>query len=234
MFLQVWDVQNGEKIRFTHRFLQWSVADVWSRPLYRIDTGGGPAYPNNYIYNGSVCLPFLGCGQIKIIPNYLPVDMDTIGYYQSNTAYPGNLPIPAEGTKTWTVLEDAEGSGSLVTVLVQGQKLPTEQILPIRVSVCPPAGCWAPPPAPPVVVENVMMLWSDPTTWNGTQDHPANPLNTLKPILISKGNYNYQVVSWQNWTEKIPGPGDNVWVPPWKKVSALSLSFRTFQIRYFV
>jgi hypothetical protein len=221
IFLQVWDVRNGEKFRFTHRFLQWRVADAWQRPLYRIDTSGGPAYPSNYIYNNSICRPFLGCGQINLMPNYSPVDEDTVGYYQGGIAYPGNLPIPAEGTKAWTVIEDAEGSGSMLTVMAQGRRLPSEQVLPIIVSTCPAAGCWAPPPAPPVAVENSMAFWSDQTTWNGTQDHPANPLNTLKPILVSKGVYNYQVVAWQNWTGSIPGPGDNVWIPPWKKVVAL-------------
>jgi hypothetical protein len=173
------------------------------------------------MYNASACLPFLGCGQIKMIANFLPVEQDTFGQYRNGIAYPGNVPIPGEGSKTWTVLEDTDGSGSLVTVLVQGGSSSAEVQLPVIVSTCPAAGCWAPPPAPPVVVENSMAFWSDPTTWNGTQDHPANPLNSLKPVLVTKGVYAYQVVAWQNWTGRIPGSGDNVWIPPWKKVPAL-------------
>jgi hypothetical protein len=206
----VWDVQNDEKIRFTYNFIQWLVSDAWQRPLYRIDTGGGPEYPSNYIYNKSVCPPFLGCGQIKLDPNYLPLDEDI--------AYSEKLPIPAEMTKAWTVLEVVKGSGSLLTVMVQGQILPSEQFLPIRVATCPATGCWQPPPAPPLVMEKTMFLWSDPATWDGTQDHPSNPLNTLLPIFVSKGNYEYHVMSWQNWTEMVPGSGDNVWIPPWTKV----------------
>ena len=219
-FSQIWDAQNGEKFRFTHRFLQWSVADAWNRPLYRIDTKGGSEYPSNYIYNRTSCVLNLVCGFIALIPNYSPVDADALGYFENNIALPGNISIPAAGNKAWTVVEDAEGSGSLLTVMVQGQPLHSEQSLPVRVSTCPAAGCWEPPPAPPVVevVQKNLAPWSDPATWNGTQDHPANPLNTLKQILVSKGKFNYQVVSWQNWTGKIPGSGENVWIPPWTKV----------------
>ena len=171
-----------------------------------------------------MCSQGLGCGQIKPIPNYSPVDSDTIAYYRSDIAYPGNLPIPDVGSKTWTVQEDIEGSGALVTIMAQGKALPSEIQLPIRVSTCPAAGCWAPPPPPPVVMETSLYFWSDASTWNGTQDHPANPLNTLMPILVSKGNYAYKVVSSQNWTGKTPGVGDNVWIPAWKKVSNLLIS----------
>ena len=154
-----------------------------------------------------------------MIPNYLPVDQDVMGQYRMGIAYPGALPVPDAGSKAWTVMEDTDGSGEVVTVLVQGENVPSEVQLPAIVSPCPAAGCWAPPPAPSVVVESKIVFWSDTGTWDGTQDHPANPLNILMPVLVKKGVYDYQVFAWQNWTGKIPGPGENVWIPPWKKVS---------------
>jgi hypothetical protein len=228
---QVWDVQNGERFWFTHRFLQWIVADAWQRPLFRLASSGGPDLPSNYINNKSACAPYVGCGQLQQIPNYSPVDADAMGRLQSSIAYPGSVPLPTERTSAWTVSEDKQGSGALVTVMVKGTSVPSSQSLMPSVLTCPAGGCLAPPPAPPppAPVIKSLDLWSNPATWSGTQDHPANPLNTLKPVLISKGNYNYQVVSWQNWTGTIPGFGDNVWVPPWSKVLAMVLSStRTF------
>jgi hypothetical protein len=230
--VQVGDLQLGEKIRFTQRFLQWSVADAWLRPMYRIDSSGGPELPSNYINNKTACLPYIGCGQMQLIQGYSPVDFDALGQLQNDVAYPGYLPIPADGNKAWTVSEDGQGSGALVTVMVQGQSVPAEQPLRLSVKACPSTGCLAAPPAPPPPVDKGMSLWSDPATWIGTQDHPANPMNTLKQVLVSKGKYNFQVVSSQNWTGQIPGPGDNVWIPPWTKVPDLSRPFSSVRLRH--
>jgi hypothetical protein len=224
---QVWDTQPREKFRFTHRFLQWSVSDSWKRPLFRIDTGAGQAYPSNYFYNKTACSQFTGCGQINVVSGYSFLDADVMAVYNGGLVSPGTIPIPSDGSMTWTVLPDADSSGALVTLLAQGGLTASHVASPITVWPCPTAGCWPPPQAPPTTVESTFSRWSDAATWVGTLDHPANPLNTLGSVPGPKGQIRVVVVSSQNWTTNTPSQGTNVWIPPWKKVCSTGYLIHT-------
>ena len=215
---QVWDAQPRERFHVTHRFLQWSVSDSWKRPLYRADMGAGQAYPTNYFYNTTACSQFTGCGQINAVPGYPYLDTDVMAVYNGGLVSPGSVPIPQDGSRTWTVLPDGDGSGALVTLLAQGGSAASHVAFPVTIWPCPTAGCWPPPQAPPTTVENTVSMWSDGDTWAGTLDHPANPLNILGSVPGPKGQIRVVVVSSQNWTTKTPSQGSDVWIPPWKKV----------------
>ena len=181
--------------------------------------GSGQAYPTNYLYNTTACSPFTGCGQIDPIPNYPYLDSDVMAVYNGGQVSPGNVPIPPDGSRTWTVLPDGDGSGALVTILAQGGTSASHVAFNVNILSCPAAGCWPPPQAPPTLAESTFSMWSDSATWNGTLDHPANPLNTLGSVPGPKGQIRVVVVSSQNWSATTPSQGANVWIPPWKKVS---------------
>ncbi len=57
------------------------------------------------------------------------------------------------------------------------------------------------------------LAWSDPATWTDTLDHPANPLN-----IIAEDAGKFIVIEKQTWRGVIPGDGDDVWIPTWKRV----------------
>ena len=221
---QIWDAQPGEKFRFTHRFLKWNVADGWQRPLYRLNTGNGQIYPVNYIYNSSACSKYAGCGQLSEATNFTSYDFDSMADYRSGTGIigPGNLPIPADGNAKWAVKQFGGNNGALVTILVQGGKAAAHITFPISVSSCPAAGCWPVPqsafPADTLPNPNIS-YWSDARTWEGTQAHPANPLNTLNVLQDLNGNYVSNELSSHSWSAQLPGEGDDVWIPSWKHVS---------------
>jgi hypothetical protein len=180
--------------------------------------GAGQAYPTNYLYNKSACSQFTGCGQIDAVTGYSPLDADVMAVYNGGLVSPGNIPIPADGSRTWTVLPDADSTGALVTLLAQGGSTASHVAFPVTAWPCPAAGCWPPPQAPPTTAESTFSRWSDVATWVGTLDHPANPLNILGSVPGPKGQIRVVVVSSQNWTAKTPSQGANVWIPPWKKV----------------
>ncbi len=214
---QVWDTQLAEKFRFSHRLLQWTAADRWLRPLYTLDTGIGQTYPQNYLYNTSACTYF-GCGQLSVIPKYSILDYDVEANYTLGISKPGLIPIPSSGNRAWTILQDSDGSGAVLTLLVQGGGGPSHRDITSTLRPCPIAGCWSPPPPPPVSVDQTFGLWSDPDTWNGTLDSIANPLNVIEAIPSGRGEFTYKLLSGQKWQSSRPGPGEDVWIPPWKKV----------------
>jgi hypothetical protein len=174
--------------------------------MYRLDMGNGQTYPVNYVYNKSSCSP-IGCGQIFVNSNYSVYDHDLIGSYHSGIVAPGNVPVPYDGSKTWTVHPDPEGDGALVTVLAQGaaSASASHTYFPVTVWPCPSTGCISPPPIKTSKNLNVSK-WSDPSTWEGTQLLSANPLHYSTSIYM------------QNWSSLVPGDGDNVWIPSWKTV----------------
>ncbi len=98
----MYDTRPLEKFRFTYRFLHWKVADGWDHPMYRLDMGNGQTYPDNYVYNKSSC-SVIGCGQIFVNSNHTVYDYDFIGSYHSGIGAPGNVPVPYDGNKAWTV-----------------------------------------------------------------------------------------------------------------------------------
>jgi hypothetical protein len=214
---QVWDTQPAEKFRFSHRLLQWDAVDRWLRPLYTLDTGIGQTYAQNYFYNTTACTYF-GCGQLSLNPKYLIMDDDVEANYTLGVSKPGRIPIPSDGNRAWTILQDSDGSGAVLTLLVQGDWGPSHQDITATVRSCPIAGCWSPPPPPPVSVDQTFGLWSDPNTWNGTLDSIANPLNVIEAIPSGRGEFTYKLLSSQKWLSGRPGSGEDVWIPPWKKV----------------
>jgi hypothetical protein len=64
--------------------------------------------------------------------------------------------------------------------------------------------------------EDTWLSWSDPATWADTLDHPANPLNLIaeEDAKTSK----FIVIEKQTWRGALPGDGDDVWIPSWKRV----------------
>ncbi len=166
----------------------------------------------------------VGCGQ-RIKNLTLGSDPDIFGKYALGQGSPGNIPMPdfseaAEG-KSWTFSPDEDGFGGLLTVSAQGPGSPKKLLVTTAVGTCPAAGCWPPPPPPPAPPpEKPFLLWSDAETWRGTRNHPGNPLNVLKQVIKSKGVTEYVVIASQEWTMPVPSAHDNVWIPPWKKVSA--------------
>ncbi len=194
------------------------MSDSWKRPLYRMDMGTSRPYPINYVYNTTACSQFTGCGQIDVVPGYPYLDSDVMAVYNEGLVLPGRVPIPPDGSRTWTVLADGDSSGALVTLLAQGGSTASHVAFPVTIWPCPAAGCWPPPQAPPTTPESTFSKWSDAATWAGTLDHPANPLNILGSVPGPKGQIHVVVVSSQNWTAMTPSQGVNVWIPPWKKV----------------
>jgi hypothetical protein len=63
-------------------------------------------------------------------------------------------------------------------------------------------------------------LWSDPGTWNDTLRNIANPLNVIEAVRGPSGDFTYRLLSGQTWAQGVPSAGDDVWIPPWKKVRA--------------
>ena len=194
------------------------MSDSWQRPLDTLYTGGGYPYPSNYFYNTTACNPYTGCGEIGLVPNYQYLDYDVMALYNAGNAVPGRIPIPPHGSGSWTVLEDEDGSGALITVLAQGAATPSVLSFEFLALPCPATGCWPPPHAPPVVVESTFSLWSNAATWSGTVNHPANPLNVLGVVVGPKGAIEVVVTTSQTWEASLPSQGDNVWIPAWKKV----------------
>jgi hypothetical protein len=175
--------------------------------MYRLDMGNGQTYPVNYIYNKSSC-SVIGCGQIFVNSNYSVYDHDLIGSYRSGIGIPGNVPVPFDGSKTWTVQPDAEGDGALVTILAQGaaSASPSHTYFPVTVWPCPSTGCISPAQEMTNSRNLNISNWSEASTWEGTQLLPANPLHYPTSIYM------------QNWSYPVPGDGDNVWIPSWKTV----------------
>jgi hypothetical protein len=222
--MQVWDAQTDEKFRFSFRMLQWQTADRWLRPLSTLDLGIGQTYPKNYIYNTSACT-YVGCGQLSVLKAYSATEQDILAVYTGGIGAPGRLPVPTSGHLTWTVQQDnGGGGGGVVTVLAQGNSEPNHLDLNIGVRDCPFGGCWPPPPPPPVVPEESFGLWSDPKTWNDTLTSLANPHNSIDAVKGLDGSITYKLSVGQNWAGALPGPGDNVWIPAWKKVVLTNLS----------
>ena len=148
------------------------------------------------------------------------MDSEIEANYTLGNATPGYVPIPTAGNLAWTVLQDSDGSGAVLTLLVQGSGGPSHRDVYATLRTCPVAGCWSPPPPPPVVMDQTFGLWSDPSTWNGTLDSVANPLNVIEviPSPVKGGDNTYRLLSSVKWQGNRPGPGEDVWIPPWKKV----------------
>ena len=181
--------------------------------------GTGQTYPQNYRYNATAC-SFAGCGQIEPVPGYAPVDADVIASYLGKVPRSGNLSVPGQGSRIYTFQKNPD-SGGLVTLQAQGTTSPSHVAFGVRVSPTPVTGNWPSPSPPPVVLEQTISKWSDPATWDGTLDHPANPLNTLQVDTVSEDVFTYTVIAAQNWSGPVPGVGDDVWIPPWKRVSLI-------------
>jgi hypothetical protein len=165
----------------------------------------------------------VGCGQ-RIKNLTLSADSDIFGRYALGQGYPGSVPMPyfpeAAGGKSWTFSSDEDGSGGLLTVSAQGPGTTQRLLVTTEVATCPAAGCWPPPPPPPAPPpEKPFLLWSAAETWSGTRTHPGNPMNVLKQVVGSKGVTEYVVIASQEWAMNVPSACDNVWIPPWKKVS---------------
>jgi hypothetical protein len=198
-----------------------------------LDTGIGQTYPQNYLYNTTACTYF-GCGQLSPKPNYASMDADIEANYSLGNATPGFIPIPTAGNLAWTILQDSDGSGAVLTLLIQGGSGPSHKDIDSTVRPCPLSGCWSPPPPPPVLMDQTFGLWSDSATWNGTLQSIANPLNVIEVIpSFNGGDKTYSLISTVNWQGIIPGPGEDVWIPPWKKVALPQICISGYQFHIF-
>jgi hypothetical protein len=215
-----------EEFYMSMRFLQWDVADVFSRPLFWTSNNGNkePSIPSNYILNETACSR-VGCGQVQGISNWPYTDSDTQAVWFNGSGSPGDVSLPAGFSsdycpshchRTWTVQQDSDGTGALWTGAFRGEKNvggpARHRAYTWEVEVCPRAGCWPkppPPPAPPP--EDFFSRWSHASTWQNLTSHYANPLNDLETVEVVRNQFEYSLLSTQQWSGEIPGEYDNVW-----------------------
>jgi hypothetical protein len=170
----------------------------------------------------------LGCGQ-RVSNLSLRSDQDIFGRYTLGRGSPGSVFLPdfpeAAGGRTWTFSADEDGSGGMLTVAAQGPGIPQRLLLTTEVATCPATGCRSPPPPPPPPPpERQFFPWTSVETWSGTRAHPGNPMNVLRQVAGPKGAVEYVVISAQEWALNVPSANDNVWIPPWRKVSCRTCS----------
>ncbi len=131
---------------------------------------------------------------------------------------PGAIAIPGDGDARWTVSPDMDGTGGLITQLVQGVR-GTHREYDVTVRTCPAVGCYPPPPPPsPPPPDDNFVSWSANSTWSNLTGHVANPLNLVQYQVQRDGSVRAVLVRGQEWSAPVPSAHDNVWIPSWKKV----------------
>ena len=116
----------------------------------------------------------------------------------------------------WAFRQDADGSGGVMSLSFKqnsgGGGL-------YAVQVCANEGCWPVPSRPPPEPKELdLAYWSQASTWEGTPDHMANPMNHIDISEKTWVEETFTLANVQEWPGPIPSEGDNVWIPPWKKV----------------
>ena len=226
--LQVWDLRKGEAMMFTHRLLQWQVADVYGRPAYWMQTGLN-AYPSNYFQNMSACSTIVGfCGKMTAMSNWASTkngmaSFDMMGSYELGIGQGGDIPVlkSSAQSKEYTIKLDDDGNGALFTLFMTRKgNTNVHELTKSKVTSCPSSGCWPPPPPPNIEVPASFTAWSQRATWFNTTDSPRNPLNKLEIDLTksSPSRKVYKIKMQQKWAANVPSDFDDVWIPPWRKV----------------
>ena len=115
----------------------------------------------------------------------------------------------------WAFKQDADGYGGIMSLSFK----PASGGGSYQVQVCPDEGCWPVPTRPPPDPKELeWSVWSSPSTWEGTPDHMANPMNHIDITENDWSEFDFKLANVQDWADSIPSEDDNVWIPPWKKV----------------
>lgn len=121
--MNLWDLHKDEEIMFTHRFLQWQVADDYGRPTYWTRMGSKTNYAANFFQNMSSCSPIVGfCGKMMPIGDWASeavgkYQYDPMGTYQLGVGLGGDIPTLHDAPhRAYTIKVDDDGNGALHNV----------------------------------------------------------------------------------------------------------------------
>ena len=227
--MTLWDLHKKEEIMFTHRFLQWQVADDYGRPTYWTQMGSKIDYAANFFQNMSSCSPIVGfCGKMTQIGDWASkavgrVEYDEMGTYQLGVGLGGDVPTLHNAShRAYTIKVDDDGNGALHTMMNTwgGAGSPSHKDTTVVVKTCPATGCYPPPQPPEGEVDKEFSRWSEPQTWYNTTYDVRNPINVLE-IDVSQSTIArtvYKIVEQVQWAAHIPSSFDDVWIPKWRKV----------------